>query len=164
MDVELDAEYAEHGVRFVYPQNWELTEQRDGVEISISLSSPQTSFWILTLFLDRPDPRRVIEAALDAFRQEYTELDVYSVKARLCGKSTVARDIEFVCLELLNSAWLRALRTRDFTLLILYQAHDAELDINGPILKRITKSLALEEQQEFEDEDEVEQDEENEER
>lgn len=144
MHDELNAVYAEHGVTFSYPNDWELTEQREGDEITITLNSPQTAFWTLTLFLDRPDPKRVMKAALDAFRQEYPELDVYSIKARLCGQPSLARNLEFVCLELLNSAWLRTVQTPDFTILVLYQAHDAELKINGPTLKQITKSVEIE--------------------
>lgn len=143
MHDELNAEYAEHGLRFSYPQDWELSEQREGDEISITVNSPQTAFWTVTLFLDRPDPKRVMKAALDAFRQEYPELDVYPVKTRVCGQVSLARNLDFVCLELLNSAWLRTLRTPDFTIFVLYQAHDAELKVNGPILKQITKSMEV---------------------
>jgi hypothetical protein len=53
----------------------------------------------------------------------------------------VARDIDFVCLELLNSASIRAFRAREFTVLVLFQFTEGERDETGPILERITRSL-----------------------
>lgn len=141
---ETEEVFSAHGVRFMYPRDWEFSEQSRAGELSVTVSSPGTSFWTLSLFFDRPDPRSIMEAVLDAFRDEYSELDVYPAEVRLCGRKTLARDIDFVCLELLNSAWARVFRTRDFTALVLYQAHDRELEETGEVLERITRSLECE--------------------
>jgi hypothetical protein len=138
----MDTTYQSHGVKFRYPRDWELSEQQEGEQISITVSSPLTAFWTLTLFLDRPDPGDIVAAALDAFHEEYAELDDYPSKTRLCKRPTVARDIDFVCLELLNSASIRAFRARDFTVLVLFQFTEGERDETGPILERITRSLS----------------------
>ena len=140
----MDEIYENHGVRFSYPANWEVSEQGQPGELSITVSSPHTAFWTLSLFLEGPDPEGIMEAVLDAFREEYDELDIYEVKATLCDQEALARDIEFVCLELLNSAWARVIRTTDYTLLVLYQANDEELDEAGAIMEEITRSLSCE--------------------
>jgi hypothetical protein len=129
-------------VRFRYPDDWELSEQQEGEQISITVSSPQTAFWTLTLFPGRPDPEDIVAAALDAFHEEYTELDDYPSRVRVCKCPTVARDVDFVCLELLNSAGIRAFRARAFTVLVLFQLTEAEREEMAPILERITKSLS----------------------
>lgn len=139
----MQQEYAKHGVRFRYPAEWEVSEQRDGSQLSITVSSPQTSFWTVTLLADRPDPDDIVAAALDAFEDEYDELDVYPAKARVCRRTTVARDIDFVCLELLNVARVRAFRTENFTVMVLYQGTDGEFDEMGPLLEQMTKSLTV---------------------
>jgi hypothetical protein len=136
--------YAAHGVQFRYPDDWELSEQREGRQVSITVSSAATSFWTLSLFPDRPDPADIVEAVLDAFREEYEEMDIYPSRARLCQQPTISRDIDFVCLELLNSACVRAFRTSDLTVLVLYQGTERELAESGPIFEGITKSLACE--------------------
>jgi hypothetical protein len=134
--------YAAHGIRFRYPAAWQLTEQEAGGEVSIAVSSPETSFWSLSLFFDRPQPEQVMESALDAFREEYDEIDIYPVSANLCRQKNLARDVEFVCLDLLNSAFLRAFRTARFTALVLYQGTDHELeDETQPLLEAISNSL-----------------------
>jgi hypothetical protein len=135
--------YARHGVRFRYPADWEISEQEDGSQFSITVSSPHTSFWTVTLLADSPSPKEIVAAVLDAFHEEYDELDEYPARQRLCGQPTVARDIDFVCLELLNVARVRAFRAPDFTVLVMYQGTEGEFDETGPILEQITGSLSL---------------------
>lgn len=139
----MQQEYAKHGVRFRYPADWDVSEQRDGNQLSITVSSPHTSFWTVILLFDRPDPNDIVAAALDAFEEEYDELDVYPAKARVCRRATVARDIDFVCLELLNVARIRAFRTADFTVMVLYQGTDSEFDEMGALLEQMTTSLSF---------------------
>jgi hypothetical protein len=134
--------YKSHGVQFRYPEEWELSEQSDGEQISITVSSPLTAFWTVSLFPDCPAPADLVAAALEAFHEEYADLDDYPSTVRLCRRPTVGRDIDFVCLELLNSAGIRAFRAREFTLLVLFQMTEGEREETGPILDQITRSLS----------------------
>lgn len=133
--------YSGHGVRFRYPDTWEVGEQHQDDQITITTSSPGTSFWSITIIPESPDPDELIEAALDAFREEYPEMDVYAAKAKLCDRPAAAKNVEFVCLELLNTAWLRSIRTPQFTILLLYQGTDAELEETESVLEQMTRSL-----------------------
>ena len=137
----MDETYTSHGVTFQYPSDWELSETDEGGQITVSVSSPRTAFWTMSLFLDCPEPDDVVEAVLDAFREEYAEMDDYASRSRLCEGPTVARDIDFVCLELLNSARVRACRAGAFTVMVLYQWTEAEKDEILPILEKITGSV-----------------------
>lgn len=133
--------FERHGIRFEFPEDWILHEQESSGEISVTVNSPETSFWSLTLLLDRPDPHDVMEAVIGTLREEYSELDVYPSESRLGDSRTVARDVDFVCHELIGSAFLRVTATSQFTLLVLFQAADFELDETLPILERISQSL-----------------------
>ena len=133
--------YSAHGIQFSYPKEWELQEKANGPDVTISVQSPNTAFWMLSLFRDRPEPRDVLETVLNTFEDEYEELDVYKVTAPLCHRPTLARDIDFVCHELLNCAFARVFRTAHQTVLVLYQVYDRELDEEGEILDAMTKSL-----------------------
>ena len=137
--------YQAHGVTFRYPSIWEVSEQARPDELTITVSSPETAFWSVTLLYERPAALSVVQAALEAFDEEYDQLDIYTVKETLCERPTVARDVEFFCLELLNSAWLRAFTTNGATVLVLYQATDLELDRVGDIFDAISQSLTIEE-------------------
>ncbi len=133
--------YDSHGVRFSYPANWELAEDNFPNEHRITIDNGSTSFWSLTLYFERPTPEQLVESASEAFREEYDEIDFYEAQACLCRGRTIARDVDFVCLEFVNSAFLRAFETDEFTALVLYQETNQSLRENRPILEQITNSL-----------------------
>ena len=134
-------EFSGHGVRFRYPEMWELTEQANDDGVSMTLSSPGTTSWTLQIFFDSPAPQDVISQAVEAFQAEYDESDFYPLQGELCGRPWCGGDFEFVCLELLNSAFLRAFQTEQFTALVLYQGTDLELEETRDTLVAITESL-----------------------
>ena len=142
--MQMQGIYESNGVRFRFPEHWELHEEHSNNQISITVSSPETSFWTLSLFFNSMQEHELMESALDAFREEYKELDIYPVAETLCHRESIARDLEFVCLELINSAFLRAFRTNHFTALILYQGTDHELEMTREQLEKISLSLQCE--------------------
>lgn len=141
----LDQEYSGHGIRFRYPGTWELTEEEDGRDVSISVSSQETSFWTVSLLDGRPDARRVVREALEIFRGEYSELDEYEAKVQIHGQDCQALDLQFVQYELINSAFLRAVEIGSKTALILYQGTDHELEDTRPLLEEISASFQWDE-------------------
>ena len=148
----MDEIYDAHGIRFRYPAFWELNEEEAANERTITVSSPETSFWSLTIADDKPPPEDMVESAVSALREEYDELDDYSSHVKLAGPDSVARDVEFVCLEMLNSAFLRAVSTDEFSALIYYQGTDLELAETRAILESISSSLQFEGHEIFSDE------------
>jgi hypothetical protein len=142
-------EFEQYGIRFEYPDSWDLDsgETEDGR--TITLNSPETSFWSVSLFDGCPPVDSVLDAALAAYEEEYDEVDIYDPgeddqPVSICGsENTVARDVEFVCLELVNTVCLRAITTDSFTLLVLYQGTDFELANTRNTLEKITQSLSI---------------------
>jgi hypothetical protein len=135
--------YTGHGIQFSYPPDWPLTEQTEEGHVTITVNTPETAFWSVVLFPDRPDPDEVVAAVVAAFREEYAEMDDYPLKARLVKKAAVAREIDFFCHELPGTARLHAVRTLACTILVLFQGADREMSDAGPVFERITRSLAL---------------------
>ena len=140
-------EYSQYGIRFEYPDGWDVDDGEAADARTITVNSPETSFWCLSLFQGRPTVDSVLEAAVGAFQEEYDEVDVYSPEIThiddLCDEDVEGRDVEFVCLELVNTACLRAVTTPAFTLLVLYQGTDFELASTRRTLEKITESLSL---------------------
>ncbi len=136
--------YVRHGITFQYPADWEVSEQEQDDECLITVSGPGTSFWSVGLFRDRPSPELVLETALAAFKDEYPDLDAYDVDDDLLNQPTLGYDIEFFCLELVNTARLRAFLAREFTVLVLCQADDTELEGSNPLFDEMSRSLDCE--------------------
>lgn len=133
--------YDRHGITFQFPDDWEVTEQEQEDECLITVSGPGTSFWSVGLFRDRPHPDLVLQTALAAFQDEYPDLDSYEAEDEILHQTTTGVDLEFFCLELVNTARMRSFLARDFTVLILYQADDTELAMSQPIFDEMTRSL-----------------------
>jgi hypothetical protein len=140
----MDETYKGHGIRFRYPAAWQIVEQEDDESTSITVASPDTSFWSVSLIPEGPSPEQVIASAVEAFREEYDEVDVYPSEETMGDRPGAALDVDFVCFELINSAFLRSFQTDRLTVLVLYQGFDGELAETRPLLEAISASLALE--------------------
>lgn len=138
------AVYEEHGVRFEYPDNWELSHEHHDEDFSVTVESEGTAFWMLSVLQGRPVAEDVIEAALESFRGEYDPVDVYESEDSICMLPTVARDVDFYELEMVNRASLRVCETDSTTIFVLLQMSDTEREEAEPLLKAITDSLMCE--------------------
>lgn len=133
--------YSEHGVRFLYPPDWELKEESQGGTLALTVNSPETSFWSLWLLQDRPNPQQMLDSAITAFEEDYENVDIYRSEIEICEYPALKCEVEFVSLELINSATIHAFRTGRFSVLLLAQGTDHELEYSKPILEAITESF-----------------------
>jgi hypothetical protein len=136
--------YEGNGVTFEYPEDWELTEQVQDDECLITVSGPGTSFWSVGLFCDRPNTEIVLDTVVAAFRDDYPDLDSYPIEDEILGQPASGFDLEFFCLELVNTACVRSFMARDFTVMILSQAEDSELAESKAIFEWILESFDCE--------------------
>lgn len=144
-DSRFVSEYVENGIRFLYPDDWQLDHGESDDSLTITVSSPETSFWCLSLFRETPSAADVLTAAIAAFEEEYDEVDVHAGEDEqlLFGTESTNHIVEFVCLELVNTVALQAVELDEFTALVLYQGTDHELKNTRPILEGITASLQV---------------------
>ncbi len=135
--------FQEYGISFEYPDDWELSKEVNETsgEIQVSVSGGDSSFWMISVFIVEISAEVLLNRALDIFREEYDELDVYEKTIKLAGKDCLGRDIEFVCSELINSAYLRTFETELFTAFVLYQGTDQDLQESLKDLEAISESL-----------------------
>ncbi len=135
--------YHGHGICFHYPSSWELTEESTETQRSLTLQTAGASFWTLTIFADRPDPERILDSVLQAFQDDYEEVDVYPVPATVHHQPAVAADLDFVYLDLVTSVAIRAFQTDDVSVLVMYQGTDQELNVLREQFEAVTASLAF---------------------
>lgn len=136
-------QYSKHGLSFSYPDIWELHEESEGTDITISLAPCATSFWTLRIMHECPPPPQVVESCVAAFKEEYDEAEESESKVIVSGMPAYSREIEFVCLELTNSVGLASVRTSDFTILVWWQGTDQELKEFRPIFDHMTRSIQI---------------------
>lgn len=137
-------EFTGHGIRFRYPESWSIIDESTDEKSTITVQSDGTAFWTVAVFAEAPPPERLVESAVSAYREDYTELDVYPLQQKTGAHgSVVARDLEFVCLELIAAAHVEAFESGGNTVLVLFQASDAELASRRHVLDAMTASLQV---------------------
>ena len=120
----MPVEYNKSGIRFHYPDNWELEVSADSQMVTVY--SPGGGFWAVSRHTRLADTKELAHAAVDAIRGEYAESEVEEVNETLAGHELVGFDISFYYADLINSASVRALRADRSTFTIFYQAEDRE--------------------------------------
>lgn len=135
--------YTGHGLVFQYPTDWKQSEDASDGVATVTLQTPGTAFWSLTVFADRPSSEDVVGAALAAYRDDYPELDIYAISTTICQLPAEACDLDFVCFDLVSSAALRSFESLSRTFLIVYQGQDREMEQFRGDFERIITSLHL---------------------
>ncbi|HEX4130311.1 MAG TPA: hypothetical protein VHZ24_09720 [Pirellulales bacterium] len=136
------AVYEKLGIRFFFPEDWDLDESEalDGNNM-VSVYSPLGAFWSVIVHPPGLEPEDLLDAALEAMRQEYPELDAEPFCDVIQGHEIVGSDLNFYCLDLTNSALVRAFGTSRGTYLVLCQADDREFERVGAVFEAMTHSL-----------------------
>ena len=138
----MPAVYDHLGVKFLYPDNWEIDASEASEEGSaITVYSPGGALWSLWVYPPDEDIEPRTHEVVEALRKEYPELDVEPVREPLAGHELVGYDLNFFCLDLTNTAWVRALHTPRANYVILCQAEDREFEVFEAVFRAITISL-----------------------
>jgi hypothetical protein len=130
------------GIRFQYPDNWSLDES-DALEgdPSVSVYSPGGSFWTVSIHPAQTAPLSLAKAAVKVMRHQYGDLDSEPVEERVEGQDLVGFDMNFICLDLTNTATVRSYATHDASYVVFCQADDREYEEVEAVFRAITRSL-----------------------
>jgi hypothetical protein len=140
------AEFADGGLRFRYPENWQLERVEQANGWTVSLHSPATAFLMVSLDEDMPDAEHMAQTALEALREEYPDLEADDCVDSLAGQPAVGHEIRFISLDLTNTGWTRSFYTGRGTVLVYWQSNDLELAQSEPVLRAICASLQIEDE------------------
>jgi len=138
----MPALFNKFGIHFQYPENWTLeTDSSAPGRQTVSVYSPGGGFWTVALSPHDSDPAKLAETALETIAHEYDELDSEQASESIGDVDLVGYDLNFYCLDLTNTAWIRAGRTSRATYLVICQAEDREFDQISPVFRAMTTSL-----------------------
>lgn len=134
--------YDKLGIHFQYPDSWRLdeTEALAG-ENSVAVYSPGGAFWSVMIHAPHQELQALADAALETMKGVYDELDAEVVRETVLGVELLGYDMNFYCLDLTNTALVRACMTPGGAYLILCQADDREFEQVAGVFQAITHSL-----------------------
>jgi hypothetical protein len=136
-------QFEDRGVRFQYPEGWQLEREESDSGWSVTVQSPQTAFLVISVNEEMPSVDEVAETTLEALRSEYPELEAEECVDTLAGQPAVGHDMQFFSFDLTNTCRARTIYTDSGTMLVMWQANDLELPAYEPVLRAICASLEV---------------------
>ena len=138
----MPAVYHRLGVRFLYPENWVISDEEvEGWPRTVTLQSQDTGFWSLHVYPPEQEPKPVVKELIAAIQDEFSDIEVLPAKETFGETPTTGVDLAFFYLDLLVEAKIRCLRTPSSTLVWLYQAESREFEAIEPVFQAISVSM-----------------------
>ena len=70
--------YDKAGLRFMYPENWKITEEQITEKpLSVTVESPCGGFWVIMVYDADIEPAVLVDQVVDSMRDEYDEMEGY---------------------------------------------------------------------------------------
>lgn len=140
----MQGEYSNFGVRFLYPEDWSIVdEDASQWPRRVSVQSPNSGFWELQAYPPRFQPDDLAQRTLEAFCEEYDDVESEPVSEPIMNHPTTGFDLDFFCMELLVSCQVRSFSLAGQTLLLICQAESQEFETRREVFEAITRSLFL---------------------
>lgn len=135
-------EYSQGGLRFLYPEGWELDESEMHTDkTSVSVYSPGGAFWSVSVHPRSAEPQDMADTAVQTMRSEYEQVDAESSRATVAGSELVGYEMSFFYLDLVCTATVHSLRTEMATYVFFCQGEDAEFQRQAEVFRAITTSF-----------------------
>ena len=138
----MSAIYEKLGVRFMYPDTWEVIDEDPAADPrSISVHNKTGAFWSVTAYRAGIEPAEIAAAALSALRDEYEELEAEEVTEQIGPLDADGYDVHFYVQQLVAAARIRAFEYDSRTILLLCQGEDREFDQLARVFDAMTLSF-----------------------
>jgi hypothetical protein len=135
--------YDDRGIRFEYPDDWEVEVTDEGPLTTVAVQAPGgLAFALVTVDDNCPAPAEVADQALEALREEYPVLDAVPALETINGHRAVGHDVEFITLDMTNSCTIRSFRTPRRTVLLFGQWSDLVDEESEASLGAVRRSFA----------------------
>jgi hypothetical protein len=131
------------GIRFRYPETWQIEREDSPNGWTVSLQGPGTAFLVLSVDHEMPEVDAVAETALTALRDDYPDLEADPCVDTVAGQRAIGHEIRFFSFDLTNSCWTRSFYAAGGTCLLMWQVNDLELGQSEDILRAICASVEV---------------------
>jgi hypothetical protein len=126
---------------FLYPDNWTLDEDSLSGDRSVTVYSPGGGFWSVAIHHGFAQPLNLANAALEAMKKEYQDIEVEQVNETLAGREMTGYDLSFFLFDFTNTAQIRSLKYNRAVYTIFCQAEDREFEQIERVFQAMTISL-----------------------
>lgn len=136
--------FSRSGISFRYPNNWafEIEEANEGW--TVTLTSPETAFLLVSF---RPDVEvldELADEALSALKAEYPDLEHQRTEHEFAGHFAIGEELDFITLDTPVLGYSRCVDTAAGALLILWQTSEYDRARLEPVLNAVCASFQIE--------------------
>jgi hypothetical protein len=138
----MPASYQKNGLRFMYPENWQLVDDDvHSIPRIVSLQAPSGAFWSVDIHPFSVDLGELMEAFVETLRAEYRDIEFQTATEPIGAEDSIGYDVQFYCLDYVVAAQIRGIRHGHAAYVFTYQAEDREFDQMERVFRAITASL-----------------------
>ena len=138
----MTAVYDQNGIKFLYPENWQLSDQQPNSSPHlVSVQSTDGAFWSVHAYSPPVDPVELVDEALRAMQAEYEDFDFAQTSEQIGELETIGYNMDFYYLDLLATAHWRSFTHGTKTFLLQYQAENRDFEKLKPVFQAMTISL-----------------------
>jgi hypothetical protein len=138
--------YSQDGLSFVYPDDWQLENEVGENGWSVTLQSPGAAFALIQVDYNMPDPRQMVQEALDTLKSDYPTLEADATLETVAGEMAMGHEIEFFSLDMLNTCWTRSFYGLAGTVFVMCQASGVDAEDYEPVLRALCASMRSEQE------------------
>lgn len=136
--------FQRNGIRFEYPGDWQLqTEPHEDSGWTVTISSPDIAFVLVSMLPDVDDAHQVADEALSSLKSEYAQLESTPAQLTIANHQAIGYDIDFISVDHVVFAQIRVIDTIHGCLLILMQTSDQDRSWNEPVMNEILESVKV---------------------
>lgn len=138
----MPATYDRSGIKFLYPDNWVLSDQSDTeLPRAVSLEEPGGALWSAHFYPADHDSDLLVKDTIGALEETYPDLEITPTTKSFEQHDGTAVDAIFFCLDFLVRIKLQTIRTAQFQILLWYQAEDREFEKHEAVFDAISTSM-----------------------
>jgi hypothetical protein len=137
----MPAHFQKSNLNFLYPENWTLDEDDASGDQSVTVYSPGGGFWSVAVHHGAMEPLILANAALDAMKMEYNDIEIQEVEETIADRKLTGFDLNFFLFDFTNTAQIRSVRCNNDIYVILCQAEDSEFEQIQRVFQAITVSM-----------------------
>jgi hypothetical protein len=135
------------GLSFLYPENWNITEDTDdGKLVGFTLESPSSAFLTVTEYPWTVTPADALDQSYQILRSEYDDVEFEEIPPPINAEQhslseCIAGDVRFYYLDLMVISRLIAFVMNQRTYLVQIQAEDRDFDKLEMVFQAILISI-----------------------
>ncbi len=134
-------QYTGHGLSFLYPDTWTITEDTAEGRPGVSLESPGGSFISVSALSVDEDATALLEEAAEAMNAEYEEVENEPYSVVIAGQEYEGILQRFYYLDFVVASKLLAIETEDHLYLVQIQGEDRDMDQQSLVFDAILTSM-----------------------